>query len=388
MDLSDGRKEDVDLGPRRVLLPMSTGTFLMPHQSAQITARPQLGAFCPDRLLIKNAWHWNIDDGIEPNDRSGAVSPIETGQRSGAAFSPVEWCRLPAREVPGGGKIILGVTYVGPSEFGEPFEAALFGWDGPPPTVSADHHEDGLRPIGGAISREVAAGEEVKLSLTSRWPTFFADRLTIANAENWIVNDVRVRGESIFVQSGDVPGEMFSANGSSSVILGSLTTKDVIEVVATYVGDGSSARLQIELLGSTNLPREPRASTLLLPMSTGVNILPTTSAQITGRPQERLVPRGSAFLPERVVLVDAGSWVINDVKVGVLSQFAQCGDVPGMAFSSHGVGCHVRFDPVRSLHDFVMVVTYVGGREVGASFVCGVQGRLVPKQRALQPASR
>jgi hypothetical protein len=361
---------------------MSTGIILMPNQPAQITARPQLSAFCPDRLVIKNAAHWNIDDGVEPHDRSGAVSAIETGHRSGAAFSPVEWCPLPARQVTCGSKIVLGVTYVGPSAFGEPFEAALFGWDGPPSVASVDHHEDGPLIVGGAISREVTSNEEVKLSLTSRWPTVFANRLTIANAENWVVNDIRARGESIFVQSGDVPGEMFSADSSSHVILGSLTEKDVVEVVATFVGDAPSARLRIELLGSTSPPREPCPNTLLLPMSTGVPILPTQSAQITGRPQERLVPRGSAFLPERVVLTDAGSWAINDVKVGVLSQFAQSGDVPGIAFSSRGVGCHVRFDPVRMLQDFVVVVTYVGDREVGAPFVCGVQGRLVqlPKQ--------
>ncbi len=377
--LSMNHKEDESHCPRRVLLPMSTGITLLPHQSAQITARSQLGTFCPDRLLIKNGSHWNIDDGIEPGDCSeAAFSPIGTGHRSGTAFSPVEWCPLPAREVACGDKIVLGVTYIGPNECGEPFEAALFGWDGSPPTVSADHHEDGDRISERTKSPRVSVNEAVKLPLILAASAMFADRLTITDAPSWIVNDVRVRGESIFVQSGDVPGEMFSADDTSSVALGPLTAKDIVEVVATYIGDAPSACLVVALSGTAKPPRKPPARALFLPMLTGVNILPTTSAQITGRPQERLIPQGFAFLPERVVLTDEGSWAINDIKVGVLSQFAQSGDVPGAAFSSRSVGCHVRFNPVRPRQDFVIVTTYVGAREVGAPFVCGVQGRLVP----------
>jgi hypothetical protein len=366
---------------------MSTGIIILPNQSAQITARPQLGAFCPDRLLIKNGEHWNINDGIDPDDAEAAVSPIGTGHhagRSGAAFSPVEWCPLPVQQVNCGDKIVLGVTYVGPNKFGEPFEAALFGWEGTPLVQLADHHEDDARVSERAKSSEMTVNKTVKLPLNITVPSLFVDRLTIADAESWIVDDVCVRGKSIFVQSGEVPGEMFSAGATSNITLGPLAMKDLVEVVATYVGKAQSARLAVELSGTAKPPREHRASTLFLPMTTDVPILPTTSAQITGRPQKKLVPRGSAFLPERVVLTNAGSWSINDIKVGVFSQFAQSGDVPGEAFSSRSVGCHVRFSPVRTQQDFVIIITYVGDCAAGAPFVCGVQGSLVklPKQQA------
>ncbi len=371
--------------PRRVPLPMSSGIIIMPHQSAQITARSQLGAFFPDRLLIKNGHHWNIEDSLQLGDCSeAAFSPIGAGGRSGAAFSLAEWCPLLPQERLCGDKIIMGITYVGPNKGGEPFEAALFGWDGPPPKAGVGYHEDGARVSERAKSPEVRANETVKLPLRIAAPSLFVDRLTIAYAKNWVVNDIRVRGKSIFVQSGDMPGEMFSTEDTSNTTLGPLAKKDIVEVVATYVGLAPSARLAVELSGTATSPRESRANTLYLPMSTGIRILPTTSAQITGRPQEELVPRGFAFLPERVVLTDAESWCINDIKVGVLSQFAQSGDVPGAAFSRRSVGCHVRFDPVRARQDFVIVLTNVGDRETGAPFVCGVQGTLVqlPKQQA------
>ena len=307
-----------------------------------------------------------------------AFSAIGPGDRSGAAFSPVEWYPLPTQQVRCGDKIVLGVTYVGPQPFGEPFEAALFGWEGPPPRAEADHREDSSRVSERARSPEVPYNETVRLPLSISALTLCVDRLAITDPENWVVNDVCVRDKSIFVQSGgDVPGEMFSADAPSSMTLGSLAAGDIVEVMATYVGSATSARLVIELSGTAKPPREQRASTCFLPMSTGVSILPATSAQITGRPQERLVPRGFAFLPERVVIRDAGSWCINDIKVGVFSQFAQSGDVPGAAFVSHGVGCHVRFAPVRAKQDFVVVITNVGDCESGAPFVCGVQGSLV-----------
>lgn len=375
MDSSDGRKEAACLGPRRVPLPMSTGIRILPQQSAHLTGRSQLDLFCPDRLLIKNASQWNIDS-LEVD----ASAIEEVGHRSGSAFSLVEWCPLPARGVACGEAVVLSVTYVGPNAGGEFLEAALFGWEGQPPVAigpATDPPRANDRLSEQARSPEVATGEEVELPLRIGAPSLFVDRLTIADADSWIVNDVRVRGESIFVQRGEIPGEMFSAGGSADVILGLLAAGDLVEVVGTHVGESPTARLVVKLSGTPRPPRDVSASTLFLPMSSGVNILPAMSAQITGRPQLALVPRGSAFLPERVVLVNGGHWIINDVRAGVSSQFAQSGDVPGVAFSSRAVGCHVRFAPVCALQDFVMVSTYAGFDAGGAPFYCGVQGRLV-----------
>jgi hypothetical protein len=349
----------------------------MPHQSAQIIARPQIDRFYPDRLLIKNGCHWNLNAAAEPGNQPDAFYPTGKESLSGAAFSPAEWRPFPMQEVTCGNEIALGVTYIGPAEIGNPFEAALFGWDGPPPTTSTDHHDDSPRISEKALSPKVAGREKVKLPLRIAASSLFVDHLTIMDAKGWVVNNICVHGKSIFVQDGDIPGEMFTAGGPSNIILGLLTVGDLVEVEATYLGEAPSERLVIELSGTTRPPHQPPANTIFLPMSTGVHILPFTSAQITGRPQKKRMPPGCAFLPERVVVAEAEGWIFNDLKVGASSQFVQSGDMPGVAFSSDSVGCHVRFEPVRPQQDFVTVITYDGDREKGAPFCCGVQGTLV-----------
>ena len=72
-------------------------------------------------------------------------------------------------------------------------------------------------------------------------------------------------------------------------------------------------------------PVKPR---MLLPMSTSVEILPSQSAQITARPQV-----GPFRLLRLLVSKScAGSFDINDIRVGTRSQFAQSGEVPADAF--------------------------------------------------------
>jgi len=116
-------------------------------------------------------------------------------------------------------------------------------------------------------------------------------------------------------------------------------------------------------------PGPSRADRILLPMSSGVNILPNTSAQITSRPQN------VAFRPERIIIGGAaGDWIVNDVKVGNRSQFSQSGDLPGDIFAATTIDSFVSFETVQTAMDFVMLVTYVGTSESGAPFVCGVLG--------------
>lgn len=121
-------------------------------------------------------------------------------------------------------------------------------------------------------------------------------------------------------------------------------------------------------------PGPTRADRVILPMSSGVNILPNTSAQITSRPQD------VAFRPERVIIGAAGTsggaadWIVNDIKVGNKSQFSQSGDVPGDMFASTTIDSFVSFATVQTAMDFVMLVTYVGANESGAPFYCSVLG--------------
>lgn len=112
-----------------------------------------------------------------------------------------------------------------------------------------------------------------------------------------------------------------------------------------------------------------RADRVVLPMSSGVNILPNTSAQITSRPQN------VAFRPERLIIGGTpGDWIVNDIKVGNRSQFSQSGDVPGEMFAATTIDSFVSFETVQTAMDFVVLVTFVGASESGAPFVCGVLG--------------
>ena len=116
-------------------------------------------------------------------------------------------------------------------------------------------------------------------------------------------------------------------------------------------------------------PGPTRADRVLLPMSSGVNILPNTSAQITSRPQN------VAFRPERVIIGGTpGDWIVNDIKVGNRSQFSQSGDVPGEVFANTTIDAFVSFETVQTAMDFVMLVTYIGASESGAPFYCAVLG--------------
>src|SRR5262249_16103098 len=115
-------------------------------------------------------------------------------------------------------------------------------------------------------------------------------------------------------------------------------------------------------------PGPTGADRVILPMSSGVNILPNTSAQITSRPQNY------AFRPERCIISKSGDWGINDIKVGNMSKCSQSGDVPGEMFGATTIDGFVKFTTCQTAMDFVIVTTFVGASESGAPFVCGVLG--------------
>ena len=373
---------------RRVPLALSTSVKILPGQSAQLTARPQVWTFWPERLLIKNAERWDIhqltvwadgltdaqlyEKGANANEEKPKAFLVENDSCDASVFALDAWHPLPPHEVHCGERIVLVVTYTGPNEQGECFEATLFGWEGSPPT------KESMRPNASsservrerAESKAVRRNETIKLPLIITTPALFVDHLTIANAKDWIVNDVQACGKSIFLQAGELPGEMFS--NSAAVILEPLAENDRVEVVATYVGSSESACLVVELSGARKPESGRRATSYFLPMSTkGYPLIsPTQSAQITARPVKD-------FLPERLVIADQDAWIVNDIKIGNMSQFVQSGDLPGQSFASCAVGSHVVLDPALRAQDFVMVVTRGEDCKESAHFFCGVQGRLV-----------
>jgi hypothetical protein len=121
-------------------------------------------------------------------------------------------------------------------------------------------------------------------------------------------------------------------------------------------------------------PGPERAGREILPMSTGVAILPTQSAQITARPQR------VAFRPERVFISAAGTdggaadWIVNDIKIGNRSQFSQSGDIPGDMFATNAIDGFVSFETAQTAMDVVMVVTYIGTNESGVAFYGSIIG--------------
>jgi len=357
---------------RRSPLSLSTNVRIRPGDSAQITGRPQIASFWPDRLLIKNADRWDIDQLTVGFHTAQASSLIKT-KHSASEFALDVWQPLKEQEVLCGEEIVAVVTYNGPNEKGECFEAALFGWEGRPPVkpVGRKKHADADvqdRVSVRAESKPVVPCETIKLPLVVASPALYVDRLTIEDGKSWIVNDILVRGRSILVQAGDLPGDMFS--GLEPVILEPLEEKDRVEIMATYVGIEAAARLVIELSGSEKAPSIPPVVSYFLPMSTGVEILPTQSAQITGRPQRH-------FLPERLVLANPDRWIVNSIRCGVRHQFADGGDIPGETFGVSTAGNQMIFDPLQAGQDFVIVTTHGEDFEVGAPFFCGAQGRLV-----------
>lgn len=107
----------------------------------------------------------------------------------------------------------------------------------------------------------------------------------------------------------------------------------------------------------------------VLPLSSGVPILPGQSAQITSRCQAF-----EEFRCQRLMISNAGTpggaadWIVNDIRIGSRSQFSQSGDVPGDMFATAAIDNFVSFDTVRDAMDVIAIVTYIGPVEVGVPF--------------------
>ena len=121
-------------------------------------------------------------------------------------------------------------------------------------------------------------------------------------------------------------------------------------------------------------PPPTRANRDILPMSTGVPILPTQSAQITGRPQTVVFAINRFLISNAGTAGGAADWIVNDIKIGNRSQFVQSGDVPGDLFAVNAIDTFVRFDTAQTAMDVVVVVTYIGLNECGAPFFGAMVG--------------
>ena len=107
----------------------------------------------------------------------------------------------------------------------------------------------------------------------------------------------------------------------------------------------------------------------VLPLSNDQLIKPGQSARITVRPQVL------SFLIQRLFIsrgedVDgnASDWLVNDIKIGSRSQFAQSGCIPGDMFATNAIDTFVSFEPADRFADIDIVVTYNGKNPEGARF--------------------
>jgi len=368
--------------PNRVILPMGSGISILPNKSVRITAHPQCFSAKPDRLLIKHAERWHIN-------RAEIMRFPWLPAGPAGAYAPGERTTLPERRIPSAGNVALDVTYLGPREKGEPFEGCLFVYeDGDPVTRSASSTvSTGI--VRAKIRSDVQVrarvarplqGQTFQATIQPREP-FWPQRLAISDAEHWVIHDLRINGVSLLAQDGDLPGILFS--DATPVLpqlrFGKLSVNEGLEITATYTGSESSPVLACELSGSATAPDPEEALggvSSFLPMSSEVKILPTLTAQIKSSlciPSDGDDHHGMAFQASQIVIADADDWIVHDVRIGNISQFCQFGDVPGVAFSVAAAES-VRMSTIQSLMDCVIMATYIGGREEGAPFLCGIAG--------------
>lgn len=128
-----------------------------------------------------------------------------------------------------------------------------------------------------------------------------------------------------------------------------------------------------------NRPRRVNAEFSVLPLSTSAlsKISPGSSASITARVN-------SAFRPDRLFVSNAGegasAWVINDIKVGGRSVFAQSGDIPADMFATSSIDSFVKFPVVLPSQSVEVIITNNGKTE--QPFYASICGASLKKSRA------
>ena len=131
-------------------------------------------------------------------------------------------------------------------------------------------------------------------------------------------------------------------------------------------------------------PNHNAASREILPISSGVPILPGQSAQLTARV---LI---SEFRSQRFMISNAGTpggaadWVVNDLRIN--NRPVLTDDVPGALFAIDAPP--VVFDTTDDTFDVVAIVTYIGVVEAGVPFfgaMTGVRGPASPHYVRVHP---
>jgi hypothetical protein len=93
---------------------------------------------------------------------------------------------------------------------------------------------------------------------------------------------------------------------------------------------------------------------LILPIDSVATVGAGLTVLITPRPQKR-------FRAERIIVGSsiAAFFLVNDVKVGNVSQFLQSGAIPAEVFSQNAFGVRLKMDTASPALDFVISVTNI-----------------------------
>lgn len=224
-------------------------------------------------------------------------------------------------------------------------------------------------------SLPVVPGKQIQLPLPPRAHDLHVTGITlrVTEPEHWLVHDILIGGDTLLVDGGDLPGELFADQlGRALIPLGHLRAQEELIVHATYTGPLSAVSLAYEVSGTEVPTEEEAANFAFLPLSGNVPI--QGSAQVQAKIG---LPPEYAFLPEEIVLRDPEKWIVSNVRSGNLVQFAASGAVPGVLFGRDNWGCQPHFITALGDSDFCMTVNYAGPELYGEPFVCGVVGRVV-----------
>jgi hypothetical protein len=242
----------------RVVLPLTHGPWVPPHQQTRVAARAK-EAIDIERILISSAGtmggpaDWIVND-IEVDGRSQLtmknLSGALFGTRGIAAnrkattrfriegFDPVER----------GGELAVTVTYIGLNENGCPFFASAVGASPP--------QRQTIVPIGSKIT--VAPMTKATITARVQNAPFQVLRLEINDADtacgaaDWIVEDLRINARTQFAQPGPIPGDMFSIGAIASFVrLETCEAGSSIEIDVIYIGlNEHGARFTARLEGT------------------------------------------------------------------------------------------------------------------------------------------
>lgn len=131
---------------------------------------------------------------------------------------------------------------------------------------------------------------------------------------------------------------------------------------AAYIRQAQSGSV-VRQAGATRSRRQ------VLPMASIGVVQSGTTQNITARPQS------FAFRPEKIVIpaTIAPDFTLSDIKVGVVSQMVQSGELPAEAFVQNSYDTKMEMDTVQTSQDFVLIVNNISGAD--RTFRAAVFGR-------------